>query len=234
MGLSCKKPYIPLCGEPLLVHTLRAFIRVPEIGCIIIAVFPGEEQLCREKIVSHLPRRDGIIVVPGGGTRQESVRSALSRVPDDCRMVMIHDGARPMISEQIISAALRETLEKQATTAAVTVKDTTAVVSDSGMTIAETLPREKLISIQTPQTFIKEIVVRAHERAEAEGFSGTDDASLVSRLGLPVYIVTGSHTNIKITTREDLLFAEMLLGRRQDELSSDRPAAGERPLSGEV
>ncbi|MCX5900883.1 MAG: 2-C-methyl-D-erythritol 4-phosphate cytidylyltransferase [Proteobacteria bacterium] len=214
MGSSIQKPYIILQGMPLLAHTLRVFAEAPDIAELIVTVSPGQEDFCRQQVVKGCAIAKPVTVLAGGDRRQDSVRNGLAAVSDSVDLVMIHDGARPFVTVQMICDALEITMRKRATTMAVPVKDTvTMVAKDTGL-IQQTLDRDSLYLIQTPQTFERELICEAHRRARAEGFAGTDDASLVERLGVPVSVIMGSYDNIKITTQEDLLFAEAILQRR--------------------
>ena len=215
MQHKLKKPYISLLGQPILVHTLRVLSGVPAIHEIIVTVYPGEESFCEKEIIQALQAGTSITVVAGGRQRQDSVRNALAHVSESSDMVLIHDGARPLITRALINNAIRAMRGEKAATLAVPVKDTIAMVAKDDMIIARTLPRDSLYIIQTPQIFTKKIILEAHRKAFAEGFQGTDDASLVEHLGLPVAVIMGSYENIKITTQEDLLLAEALMKGRQ-------------------
>ncbi len=213
MHCSHKKPYIELLGRPLLTHTLKALGAVAEIAHIIIPVFPGEENRCREEIVSRVSLQATVTVIAGGATRQESVWLGLQHVPEDCDPVMVHDGARPFITPETIRNSLEAARQKGAVLAGVPVKDTISRISPADGTLQENLRRDTLVAVQTPQVFSRALIMEAHRRARDDGFSGTDDASLVMRLGKPVFIVDGSYINIKITTREDLIFGEALAAK---------------------
>jgi 2-C-methyl-D-erythritol 4-phosphate cytidylyltransferase len=143
------------------------------------------------------------------------VQRLLEPAPEDTALVLIHDGARPLISVDLIERALAETEKWQATVAAVPVKDTIQAADDAGF-VQHTLPREQLWSIQTPQTFALQLIREAHCKALQEGFAGTDEGSLVARLGRPVKIIMGAYDNIKVTTPEDLIIAEALLKNRKN------------------
>ena len=139
---------------------------------------------------------------------------ALDHLPEKCDIVLIHDGARPLISPRMVEQAIVSTEKEGATTMGVPVKDTITMVSGTSHTITETLPRDSLYSIQTPQTFRRDVIVEAHQKARQEGFSGTDDASLVERIGIPVKVIMGAYTNIKITTDEDLFLLKQYFRER--------------------
>ena len=216
MGTAVKKPYILLQNKPLLAHTLAVFAGIQEIiSQIIITTSPGDEQYCRNQVVGGSGIQGAVSVIAGGAQRQDSVRNGLAALGDEIDMVMIHDAARPFVTARMIGDALEATVSKRATTMAVPVKDTVTMVTKDTGVIERTLERDRLYLIQTPQTFERSLICEAHRRAFAEGFAGTDDASLVERLGVPVSVIMGAYDNIKITTQEDLLFAEALLDRRR-------------------
>ena len=206
-----KKPYISLLGQPILAHTLKVLNSVSAINQIIVPVYPGEENFCEKEVVKKMSLTTEVKIVAGGETRQESVRKALGFLPGGCDIVLIHDSARPLISRSMIKDSIEATKTKRATAMGVPVKDTITIVSKDDQTIAKTLARDSLYLIQTPQTFERDLIVNAHQIALHDGFKGTDDASLVERLGIPVTVITGSYTNIKITTKEDLLSAEAIM-----------------------
>jgi 2-C-methyl-D-erythritol 4-phosphate cytidylyltransferase len=213
MGSTVKKPYLLLAGQPLLHHALKAFDRAPSIDWIIIAVAPGEEASCEAEVVRKYPFKKNITIIAGGNVRQDSVRRLLEQTPEDTSLVLIHDGARPLITVDLIERALAETKKWQATVAAVPAKDTIQVTNEAGF-VQQTLPREQLWSIQTPQTFALQLIREAHAQALQDGFVGTDEGSLVQRLGKPVKIIMGAYDNIKVTTPEDLIVAEALMKKR--------------------
>ena len=144
-------------------------------------------------------------VVAGGQERQDSVYQGLLALDKETDWVVIHDGARPMISWKTINAVLEAAVEKGAAIVGVPAKDTIKLVNPD-LTVQDTPPRELLWHIQTPQVFRKTLVLKAYQEAIAHGWQGTDDASLVEKLGVPVYVVQGEYTNIKITTPEDFAF----------------------------
>ena len=213
MESTIKKPYLLLAGRPILYHTLTAFDKAPSVAQIIVAVAPGEAARCETDVLKKYPFKKDITIIAGGEKRQDSVRRLLEQVPQDISLVLIHDGARPLITVDLIERALAETEKWQATVAAVPVKDTIQATDEAGF-VRETLPREQLWSIQTPQTFELQLIREAHRKALQDGFIGTDEGSLVERLGRPVKIIMGAYDNIKVTTPEDLILAEALLKNR--------------------
>lgn len=204
------KLWIPLNGRIILARTVDIFQGSPIIQAIVIVT--SDERLAE---VQDLCRQEGwskiVAVVPGGARRQDSVCHGLDalavNVPD-CKWVMIHDAARPFVSETIIEAGLVGAQTHQAAVAAVPVKDTIKRVQEG--VIVDTPDRTHLWMVQTPQVFAFPLIQQAHHAPVAQE-DVTDDASLLERLGYRVAIFPGSYTNIKITTQEDLLFAEAIL-----------------------
>jgi 2-C-methyl-D-erythritol 4-phosphate cytidylyltransferase len=214
MGIDRKKPYLLLNRRPLLYYTITALDSIASIAQIIVAVAPGDERFCQQQVLEKFHFNKSIQIIPGGSSRQESVRRLLERVPEDTQLVLIHDGARPLITPELLDQAIAETMVWKATVLEVPVKDTIKSANDT-LQIEKTISRERLWAIQTPQTFERSVIREAHQRASQEGFIGTDDAALVERLGVQVKIVMGSYDNIKITTPEDLLIGEALLKNRK-------------------
>lgn len=204
------KLWLPLAGRITLAHTLSVFQRSPVIDTIILVINPWRladaGTLCEQEGYSKI-----VAIVAGGARRQDSVRIGLDTLAAKnpaCRWVMIHDGARPFISADLLVAGLQAAQEHLAVVAAVPVKDTIKQVQDGY--ICATPDRSQLWTIQTPQIFSFPLIQQAHASPLAQE-DATDDATLVERIGYPVAIFPGSYTNIKITTQEDLLFAEALL-----------------------
>jgi 2-C-methyl-D-erythritol 4-phosphate cytidylyltransferase len=181
---------------------------------IIIAVSPGDEQHCRDQVLADLDMRPEVILVAGGDRRQDSVCNALAAVPAKCDVVLIHDAARPFAEPEIIDAAARAAFETGAATAAVPVKDTIMQLDAGKHDQPQTLDRDTLYAIQTPQAFRPDVIRKAHDNARQTAQQATDDASLVRSMGQPVEIVKGSYYNIKITTAVDLVYAAALLRAR--------------------
>ncbi len=207
MGGTVSKQLLPLAGRPVVEHSLRAMLAVPVDG-IVLVVAPGQEDAFASAL-GPLLRQENIRIVRGGATRRLSVRQGLAALPAGVEVVLVHDGARPLVRPERAREVLREARRWGASVLAVPVKDTIKVAA--GETVRETLPRDELWQVQTPQAFMRDLLLEAHDRADREGFEGTDDASLVERLGHPVRLVRGDYSNIKITTPEDLLLAQALL-----------------------
>ena len=152
-------------------------------------------------------------VVPGGSERQHSVANGLSALPADADYVLIHDGARALVTEDVIRRAMDSALSHGSGIASVPVVDTIKRADGDGL-VLETLNRSQLYAMQTPQAFLTSLVRRAHEQARADGFLGTDDASLLEHAGLPVYLSQGDRENLKLTTPADLSVAQVILAAR--------------------
>jgi 2-C-methyl-D-erythritol 4-phosphate cytidylyltransferase len=216
MGTSESKQYLEIGGMPILAHTLLAFEQSPLVDAIVLVVGAGDVDRCLAYREQYSIRKLHAVVA-GGAERQQSVQIGLAALPHDAEYVLIHDGVRPFVNAAIIERidhALREQ-NKEALVVAVPVKDTIKTADSSTQVICETLPRERLWAIQTPQAFRVSVIVDAHERARIEQYIGTDDAVLVERTGRPVHIVTGDYLNLKITTPDDLLLAESILNLRR-------------------
>ena len=203
------KIFLMLAGEPILVQTLRQFAEVADVGECIVVVAKGEEQETQE-LLQSATRRHALPpchVVTGGDERQDSVWNGLQAVSADADIVLVHDAARPLVTPAIIGRVIRAARRTGGAIAAVPAKDTIKVAGDDG-NVASTPDRSTLWAVQTPQGFQKDVLVRANQQAIADGFRGTDDASLVEHIGAPVELSLGSYENIKITTPGDLIIAE--------------------------
>lgn len=212
-GAGTNKAFVLLAGKTILERTVTAFSDLLEIGEIIIVVAPDEVDEIKRQ-VKFYPRQDIIKVVAGGSERQYSVENALAAICDDAEIVLIHDGARPLISRRVIHQVIKAVRDNSAAIVAVPVKDTIKVV-DSGGFVTSTPTRSELWAVQTPQGFKRGLLIQAYRKAREENFLGTDDSSLVERLGIPVKIIPGEYENIKITTPEDLPMANMILQKTE-------------------
>lgn len=213
MECELPKQFILLQDLPMIAHTLRAFQEAREIEKIILVCAAGEEKYYHPEALINFGVTKPIQVINGGKERQDSVYCGLTGITGDWSYVIIHDGARPLVTADLISRVAAEVRIIGAVTVGVPVKDTIKRTDSAGL-INETLVREGLWHIQTPQAFRLELILKAHEQAKSAGFYGTDDASLVERLGEPVKIVPGSYENLKITTPEDIIVAETILKGR--------------------
>jgi 2-C-methyl-D-erythritol 4-phosphate cytidylyltransferase len=207
------KPYLLLSGKPILVHTLLELERCSLIDEIVLIVEQGEIEYARSYLVKHFKLGKVSSIVAGGLKRQDSVWEGLKAVKDDCELLMVHDGVRPFISQQMLTRSIQEALDCGASIVGMPAKDTVKLVS-AQREVLKTPDRKTVWLVQTPQTFRYAILLKAYERAMQEGFYATDDAALVERLGVPIKIVEGSYENIKITTPEDLAVGEVILRGR--------------------
>lgn len=193
MGTDVPKQFLRLGGKTILEMSIDSFLNEEMVDRIIVTLPESEIERAKE----ILP--DGVTIIPGGSERQDSVYAALMAAnldPDD--IVLIHDGVRPYVDSEIISATIEGAYENGAVTCAIPSTDTIRHLE------LGTLDRSKLYRIQTPQGFRGEVILSAYAKAKAEGFYGTDDAGLAERYGAEVKIVPGRESNIKITTKEDL------------------------------
>jgi len=205
-----KKQFHLLAEKPILAHTLDKFETCPLIHSILLVVSQEDMDFCLKEIVEKYKYRKISQVVPGGKRRQESVKNGIDALPRDVDIVVIHDGVRPFVTREMIEESIQGAARFRAVVMAMPVKETIKMGRQDG-TVLETLDRESLWQIQTPQTFQVNLIKEAHYKAANDGFVGTDDASLVERLGVNVHILPGSYTNIKITTPEDLMLANLFL-----------------------
>lgn len=212
MGAPLNKAYLPLGDRPLLLHSVMAFESSVCLDTYVVVVHPLEVPFCRALLAPHRLRKLAG-VVGGGSARQDSVAEGLKALPEACELVAVHDGARPLLTREVLDGAIRRAREVGAVVVGVPVKDTVKVIAETGL-IRETPDRSGLWLAQTPQVFRRDLLVRAHAEAARSGFQGTDDASLVERLGVPVEVYRGSYENIKVTTPGDLVQAEAILARR--------------------
>lgn len=209
-----KKQFLPLAGKPILAHTLDKFEACPLIRSILLVVGQEDREFCLKEIVERYSYRKISQIISGGTERQESVKHGVDAVAEDADIIVIHDGVRPFVTRQMIEESIHAAVRFQAAVFAVPVKDTIKRVTADG-TVLKTLDRESLWQIQTPQTFLAKVIKEALHKAAEEGFTGTDDASLVERLGVKVQVLPGSYTNIKITTPEDMMLANLFIQGRQ-------------------
>jgi 2-C-methyl-D-erythritol 4-phosphate cytidylyltransferase len=199
------KVFAQLGGRPALSYVLDAFEKCEPVSQIIVVVSEDNLAKCRQLIAKGKHAKP-IEVCAGGKRRQDSVAAGLARL-DKCDWVVIHDGARPLVTKELIERGLEAARETGAAAAAVPVTDTIKIADDD-LTVLETPLRQNLWAVQTPQVFRVDLISKAYQKAAGEV---TDDASLVEALGYKVKLYTGSYDNIKITNSNDLLIAEVLL-----------------------
>ncbi|WP_078551145.1 2-C-methyl-D-erythritol 4-phosphate cytidylyltransferase [Bacillus alkalicellulosilyticus] len=211
MGAGKNKQFIEIANIPVIIHTISVFQQDSNCSSIIVVANQEElafmTQLIKEYNLTKVTR-----VIPGGSERQFSVEQGIVTLQKE-GIVLIHDGARPFISHEHIQAVAEKAAAVGAAVVGVPVKDTVKRVNQQSL-IEETVERSSLWAIQTPQAFRLSVIKDAHAKAKVEGFLGTDDASLVERYGQAVAIVKGDYLNMKLTTPEDLLFAEAILSKK--------------------
>mgnify|MGYP005843975855 CR=1 FL=1 len=218
MGSAVSKQYLQLAGKPILAHTLATFEYHPQIEQIYLIVPPADRDFCRREIVERFQFDKVVQLVAGGERRQDSVAAGLRALEQGGPVapqvpILIHDGARPLFDSRLLSRLIEMIAEHGACAVGVPVKDTIKDVEDNRITGSP--DRERLWQAQTPQGFHYALLRQAFDQAERDGFRGTDDASLLERLGLPVQMIAGNYRNIKVTTQEDLLIAAALLGKQE-------------------
>jgi 2-C-methyl-D-erythritol 4-phosphate cytidylyltransferase len=210
------KQFLALSGVPILIHSLRAFAAVERVAAIYVAVRQPEMERVQAQVAEY-GFADRVRVVEGGASRQESVAHALAALPaqpDD--IVLVHDAVRPLIDPATIDRTIDAVLDHGAAIVGLPAIDTIKQVERTahGALVTSTIPREFVVLAQTPQGFRYGLLQRAFAEATADGFIGTDEASIVERAGLPVAVVHGSAVNLKITQPGDLELAEFYLRQR--------------------
>lgn len=211
MGIEKSKLLLDISGKTVIERSVEAFLSLAEIDEVIVVC-----RQCDVEEFSRLLPDEEVSFVIGGETRQQSVRNAVETI-DECDYIIIHDGARPLVSHSAILKTLDEAQISQAAATGVYVKDTIKVV-DKDLNIVDTPERSRLISIQTPQIFDFSVYKKAMEKAEKDGLDFTDDCRLVENLGLNVRAVIGDYENIKITTKSDITLAEAIAAKREGKL----------------
>lgn len=213
MGAECNKVLLPLDGEPILCRSVEAFRGLVE--GVVLVTRPEEMTTCRSLMSSW--GLAGLIrtYAPGGTDRQASVRSGLEALPEHCDKVLVHDAARALVTPEVIRRVMDSVDRCGTGVASVRVVDTVKLV-DAEERVIDTPQRAQLRAVQTPQGFTAALLRKAHLQAEQDGYRGTDDASLVERLGVAVQLTEGSEDNLKLTTPRDLFWAETLLKQRRE------------------
>ena len=201
-----------LAGKPMLLHSLHTFMAradVVSVVCVLPARYAGDPPPWVFQCDV-----DRLMIAPGGTTRTESVANGLDDLPDEARIVLVHDAARPLVDEATIDRVVQRVRVGECAIAALPVIDTLKEVDESNH-IVRTIDRARLWRAQTPQGFPREVIVRAHREAASARLTATDDAALCERLGIPVSVVAGSELALKITTEEDFARAEALTRMRE-------------------
>jgi 2-C-methyl-D-erythritol 4-phosphate cytidylyltransferase len=210
MGGMIPKPYLRLGAREILAHTLDVFEACAAIDEVWIIIAPEHISFCQQTIVERYGYRKVKGVVTGGTTRQESVWNGLQHLGDRVDLVVVHDGVRPFVTEAILRDTLSHAVRYGAAIAAVPVKDTLKRVSEAG-DVEATVSRDRLWRVQTPQAFQRSLLQAAFLHAREQGVTVTDEAALLESLGRVVKVVLGIESNIKVTTPDDLLFAENVI-----------------------
>ncbi|TDL30574.1 2-C-methyl-D-erythritol 4-phosphate cytidylyltransferase [Jeotgalibacillus sp. S-D1] len=210
MGADRNKLLLEVDGTPIIVHTLNVFEQDHQCRGILLAIHPDDraqlEQLLKKHHITKVTS-----MVDGGKERQQSVHHALQHAKEP--IVLVHDGARPFIQLTTVQKLVLKAHDTGAAIAAVPVKDTIKKVLNG--VVDQTIERSSLWSIQTPQAFRFSLLMKAYDEAQRTGFAGTDDASLVEQLGENIQVVEADYDNIKLTTKEDLVFAEAIMRKRR-------------------
>jgi 2-C-methyl-D-erythritol 4-phosphate cytidylyltransferase len=210
MGGRVRKQFMSLDGLPLLLYTLKVFEEFEGIDHVHLVLNREDFEYCMEELIQKYGIGKVFQLVPGGKRRQDSVWNGLKAIEGRCDMVIVHDGVRPFVSFDILRRLMAAMKKAQAVITAIPALDTVKRVDGRGY-VAETLPRNALFLIQTPQGFRYEVITEAYRRALKEGIQGTDDAYFVERMGIRVRAIEGSPFNIKVTTPEDIALAHYIL-----------------------
>ncbi|MFO8085585.1 MAG: 2-C-methyl-D-erythritol 4-phosphate cytidylyltransferase [Desulfobacterales bacterium] len=210
MNSQVPKQYLPLQGRPVLSHTLAIFENCRAISRIYLVIPRKDFDFVRRKILCHCSHKKDITLIEGGNERQDSVFNGLCSLKADEKFVVVHDGVRPLILPETIEACLVGASKYGACIMGLAAKETVKQV-DKDHFIQKTLFRDTVWMAQTPQAFGCELLRKAHHQAKTEGYRGTDDASLVEKMGVRIKIISGTLYNIKITTPEDLALAEIVM-----------------------
>lgn len=224
MGAAQPKQLLSLTGEPMLVHSCRALLAVRELETVVVVAAATYIEQCRQCCAAFLEKKQlaRLIFTSGGSTRQDSVRLGLARLPPALSLVVVHDAARPLTQAELVSRCLMTAARYGAAISAVPVSDTLKAVDAASGIVQATVDRSRLWQAQTPQAVQRRLLLQAYEQADATGFQGTDEASVLEQAGIAVQVVEGSPQNMKITGPEDLPLAEALLRARKRERHGER------------
>ncbi len=197
------KQLVEIGGRPMLAWSLQTFAAMPEIASIVVVTEPDWIEDVRALAARLAPDRS-VRVVPGGATRQTSVRNGLDALPPECEAVLIHDGARPLVRADDVRTGMREVRRGRAAVLAAPVVDTIKVVDPQSGLVQRTLDRSELWAAQTPQFAMRDELLRAHDAAAADGLQATDDVALLEALGIDVAVVPATGENFKVTHPGDV------------------------------
>lgn len=212
METDVRKPFIMIGKKPIFFYTLEKFYKLKRIKEIIFVVNKGDLSTVIEKWSDDLKTYNVTKIIAGGERRQDSVYNGLSQLDPNTKIVLVHDAVRPLVNNNVIETVIKKVDEKGAAIAASPMKSTVKKVN-SNHKIIKTIPRYDLWMAQTPQGFKRDIIIKAYNKIKNTKIEFTDDAEVVEKYGHKVEIVSGSYDNIKITTREDLKIAELLLAK---------------------
>ncbi|SHJ36618.1 2-C-methyl-D-erythritol 4-phosphate cytidylyltransferase [Geosporobacter subterraneus DSM 17957] len=214
MKAELNKQYLVLKDKPIIAHTLTVFENCSLIDEIILVINPEEKEICKKRILERFKYKKITQLVSGGSERQESVHNGLNAVDQRAEIVLIHDGARPLVTSKIIERCVQGAKAYGAVSAGVPIKETIKIMTKDRF-VQYTPKREDVWITQTPQAFRIDIIREAHDFAIRHEVLGTDDAMLVEHMGAKVKMVEGDYENLKITTPEDLIAAEAILGYKR-------------------
>jgi 2-C-methyl-D-erythritol 4-phosphate cytidylyltransferase/2-C-methyl-D-erythritol 2,4-cyclodiphosphate synthase len=207
------KQYLLLDHLPVLVHTLKAFQQAKIIDEIILVLPPDDVASAQKQLINKYGLTKVTAVIAGGKERQDSVRNGLAGINGKCDVVVIHDAVRPFVIQELIHQVVAAAKNTGAASAGVKAKDTIKETKKNNL-VAATIPRQNLWLTQTPQAFKFDLLKKAYTAAYRDKYYGTDDASLIERIGAKVKMIDGSYENIKITTPEDLIMAKALMKKK--------------------
>lgn len=210
MRSSINKPYLDLAGRPVLAYSLKTIASMPQVAGIVIALRAGDEADAAKAVRAAGVADRVVAVINGGAERQDSVRSALAACPGVWDHILVHDGARPLLSNSLLQRLIAAAGEKRGVVPGLTLKDSIKTVDTAGQVIGHP-DRNAFMLVQTPQLFPREALMAAHQKSADEGFFGTDDAAVFAYAGGNIQVIPGEARNIKITVSEDLALAQFYL-----------------------
>lgn len=218
MNFDIPKQYILLSNETILKRTIKNVLKTEYIDECILVVRKEDIKKAKE-VIQEITRNNDFKIkyVIGGKERQDSAYNGIKAVSDNTDIILVHDGVRPFIKKEIIENAIKSVEITGSVATAVRVKDTIKYTKDGGKIVESTPRRENLRAIQTPQVFKKDILKKSYDIAYNEKYYSTDDASLVEYAGGDVYLIEGDYSNIKITTKEDLILANAIIEKENGE-----------------
>ncbi|MFH1784510.1 MAG: 2-C-methyl-D-erythritol 4-phosphate cytidylyltransferase [bacterium] len=210
MNSSKPKQFLRIGNKPILAHTIDVFETSPVVSEIILVVGSPMLDYARRSIVAKNGFKKVKDIVAGGKLRQDSVYNGLKNISRDCSIVLIHDGVRPFITHAMIRNVVGGAKRHKACIFALPVKETVKKVTRGGI-VRQTLNRDELVLVQTPQAFRYDVIMKAYEKATRKKICATDDAMIAEKAGVKVKVLPGRRENIKITTPDDLIFASCIL-----------------------